>query len=89
MMDIVERLRICAPYDPDQKEAADEIERLRIALEQCVTVLEVKQKGFEDETAWGGSAIAQRKARAAAAATGQMLNEIRKHVKSALKEQNQ
>jgi len=28
-MDIVERLRICAAYDPDQKEAADEIERLR------------------------------------------------------------
>ena len=28
-MDIVERLRICAPYDPDQKDAADEIERLR------------------------------------------------------------
>ena len=29
MIDIVERLRICAAYDPDQKEAADEIERLR------------------------------------------------------------
>ena len=28
-MDIVERLRICAKYDPDQAEAADEIERLR------------------------------------------------------------
>ena len=28
-MDIVERLRICAPYDPDQAEAAEEIERLR------------------------------------------------------------
>jgi len=33
VMDIVERLRICAAYDPDQKEAADEIERLREALE--------------------------------------------------------
>jgi hypothetical protein len=31
-MDIVERLRICAKYDPDQAEAADEIERLREAL---------------------------------------------------------
>ena len=31
-MDIVERLRICAAYDPDQKESADEIERLREAL---------------------------------------------------------
>ena len=31
-MDIVERLRICAKYDPDQAEAADEIERLRGAL---------------------------------------------------------
>jgi len=30
-MDIVERLRICAKYDPDQAEAADEIERLRKA----------------------------------------------------------
>lgn len=29
MTDIVERLRICAKYDPDQAEAADEIERLR------------------------------------------------------------
>ena len=28
-MDIVERLRICAKYDPDQAEAATEIERLR------------------------------------------------------------
>ena len=27
--DIVERLMICARYDPDQKEAASEIERLR------------------------------------------------------------
>jgi hypothetical protein len=33
-MDIVERLRICAAYDPDQKEAADEIERLRKALRE-------------------------------------------------------
>lgn len=32
MTDIVERLRICAKYDPDQAEAADEIERLRAAL---------------------------------------------------------
>ena len=28
-MDIVERLRIMAPYYPDQGKAADEIERLR------------------------------------------------------------
>ena len=34
-MDIVERLRICAKYDPDQAEAADEIERLRGALKTC------------------------------------------------------
>lgn len=32
MTDIVERLRICAKFDPDQAEAADEIERLREAL---------------------------------------------------------
>ena len=31
-MDIVERLRICAKFDPDQAEAADKIERLREAL---------------------------------------------------------
>lgn len=29
MSDIVERLRICAKFDPDQAEAADEIEKLR------------------------------------------------------------
>lgn len=29
MIDIVELLRICAKYDPDQAQAADEIERLR------------------------------------------------------------
>lgn len=29
MIDIVERLRVCAKFDPDQAEAADEIERLR------------------------------------------------------------
>ena len=33
-MDIVERLRICAKYDPDQAEAADEIERLRKKSEE-------------------------------------------------------
>ena len=33
-MDIVERLRICAKYDPDQAEAADEIERLRDTLQK-------------------------------------------------------
>ena len=32
-MDIVERLRICAKYDPDQAEAADEIEQLRQRVE--------------------------------------------------------
>jgi hypothetical protein len=30
----VERLRICAKFDPDQAEAADEIEKLRAALEE-------------------------------------------------------
>jgi hypothetical protein len=33
MSDIVERLRICAKFDPDQAEAADEIEKLRAALQ--------------------------------------------------------
>ena len=37
MHDIVERLRICAKYDPDQAEAADEIERLREALQHILT----------------------------------------------------
>jgi hypothetical protein len=32
MTDIVKRLRICGKFDPDQAEAADEIERLREAL---------------------------------------------------------
>ena len=31
--DIVERLMICAKYDPDQKEAAGEIKRLRAERE--------------------------------------------------------
>lgn len=38
--DIVARLRIFAKFDPDQAEAADEIERLRAALQaiaQCPT----------------------------------------------------
>lgn len=30
--DLVKRLRIYAPYDPDQKEAADRIEELEAAL---------------------------------------------------------
>ena len=34
MSDIVERLRICAKFDPDQAEAADEIEKLRAALRE-------------------------------------------------------
>lgn len=33
--DIVARLLICAKYDPDQKDAADEIERLRADLAAC------------------------------------------------------
>jgi len=33
MSDIVERLRICAKFDPDQAEAADEIEKLRAAVQ--------------------------------------------------------
>ena len=36
-MDIVERLRICAKNDPDQAEAADEIEQLRGALQHILT----------------------------------------------------
>lgn len=38
MTDIVERLRICAKYDPDQAEAADEIERLRGALREIASI---------------------------------------------------
>jgi ribonuclease D len=90
MMDIVEKLEnlIVKPHQQGIIDAAvDEIERLREALQQCVTILETRQKRFEDDTAWGGSAIAQRKARFAAAAIGQMLNEIRKHVRSILGEQ--
>jgi hypothetical protein len=37
MSDIVERLRICAKFDPDQAEAADEIEKLRTALRGVLT----------------------------------------------------
>jgi len=64
----------------------EEKEALREALQQCVTVLEVRQKRFEDEAAWRGSLKAQRKARSVAVSTGLMLNEIRKHVKSTLGE---
>lgn len=38
-MDIVERLRICAKFDPDQAEAADEIERLRDKCDKQATIL--------------------------------------------------
>jgi len=34
MSDLIERLMICAKYDPDQKEAAEEILRLRENLRQ-------------------------------------------------------
>jgi hypothetical protein len=46
-MDIVERLRICAKYDPDQAEAADEIERLRKALQLIAAPSKVVVKGEE------------------------------------------
>ena len=38
MHDIVERLRICAKYDPDQAEGADEIERLQRLVKQLNSV---------------------------------------------------
>ena len=41
--DIVARLRICAPYDPDQAEAADRIEALEAALR------EIKAMTFDPE----------------------------------------
>lgn len=46
-MDILERLRICAPYDPDQKDAIDEIERLRGALQKIAAASRVIVKGEE------------------------------------------
>jgi len=39
-MDIVKRLRMFAKFDPDQAEAADEIERLRDALEYLLSEVE-------------------------------------------------
>lgn len=36
MMDILERLRVCAKFDPDQADAIVEIERLREALHAIV-----------------------------------------------------
>jgi len=33
MSDIVERLRICAKFDPDQADAITEIEKLRAAVQ--------------------------------------------------------
>jgi hypothetical protein len=38
-MDIVERLRIFAKYDPDQADAADEIEQLRAEIERYQKML--------------------------------------------------
>ena len=45
-MDIVERLRILAPYYPDQGKAADEIERLRedLDLTQKIARIEIDAK---------------------------------------------
>lgn len=40
MSDIVERLMICAKFDPDQKEAAEEITRLRAENEKLRGVLD-------------------------------------------------
>ncbi len=58
MSDIVERLRICAKFDPDQAEAADEIERLRAALRGLLEwagpiagdTQIVSERAYEEET---------------------------------------
>lgn len=47
-MDIVERLRICAAFDPDQAEAADEIERLRQQVEDLALVARGAAYRIED-----------------------------------------
>ena len=44
MPNIVERLRICAKFDPDQAEAADEIERLWAAIDEYVATV-VRMEG--------------------------------------------
>ena len=46
-MDIVERLRICAAYDPDQKEAADEIEKLRKLLGLAAAAIDFADKAIK------------------------------------------
>jgi len=47
MIDIVERLRICAAYDPDQKEAADEIEKLRKLLGLAAAAIDFADKAIK------------------------------------------
>ena len=47
-MDIVERLRICAKYDPDQAEAADEIERLRQQNAELVEALWMMLENYQN-----------------------------------------
>jgi hypothetical protein len=42
--DLVKRLRICAPFDPDQAEAADRIEQLETALREISSVSKVAAK---------------------------------------------
>ena len=54
-MDIVERLRIMAPYYPDQGNAADEIERLRGAL-RTIDNLIPKTKEITDFPHWAAIA---------------------------------
>jgi len=47
MIDVVERLRICAAYDPDQKEAADEIEKLRKLLGLAAAAIDFADKAIK------------------------------------------
>ena len=54
-MDIVERLRIMAPYYPDQGKAADEIERLRGAL-RAIDSLIPKTEEITDFPYWAAIA---------------------------------
>jgi hypothetical protein len=69
-MDIVDRLRICAKYDPDQAEAADEIERLREDKAELVEAL-IDMRNHINERDWDEDVSNEAKATFAKATGGE------------------
>lgn len=96
--DIVERLRsdsdserqrfreARATLSPVLQDAADEIERLRAALRDCMQEAASHHRENESRAKIGGSDMARRKAKAIVARSGVILHNIRAIARAALEE---